>query len=489
MTVRYAVSVGACAAILSSLGSAGIARAQSPFTIHRPPDGSTVREKVRIDIPRASVGAGGFVSFFLDDKFQVAVSPEGQSAGEGNWFTYLWDTKAAGAKDGEHTIRAVLFEPAADSTSATAVTEKGRSEVKVNVANLITDGPRSLILEYKYVEGQNFEYVRTSKSTVEGGTNDDATVRADKDLAQTRSRLVLDIQDVRKDPELDVKIALVRNKLEALSILTSNGREVTLDPIQLSGSMYQELLPDGTVHYETGAVASLTEFSAKGLPIDHTLDLPLLPSGQVTVGDDGREWKTENQRLDIPGLASTEQPEVTLTNKLIDLEWEHNRPTAKIHQHYDGHIEKAVKFGNIRISSPHITYDRDVYFAYNSGTLIKTVRTLTIEGRTRSGVGQIPSPASTLASSGGSTMQTGYPGSSSGGTSLMDRVRAQKNQPGGSSGYPGSGSSGYPGSYPGMGSGSGGYPGGSGSGSYPGSYPGMRHAGAVWEFYYQRPRL
>ena len=70
------------------------ANAQAPFTIRRPSDGSTVREKVKVEIPRSSIKLGSFVAFYIDDKFLVAVAPpEGQAEGFGKPFTFYWDTK------------------------------------------------------------------------------------------------------------------------------------------------------------------------------------------------------------------------------------------------------------------------------------------------------------------------------------------------------------------------------------------------------------
>src|ERR1051325_5175667 len=73
---RNAIHVAACAVLLSGFGLAERAHAQgAPFTIRRPPDGATVREKVAIEIPRASIAPGGFVALYLDGKFYTALPP------------------------------------------------------------------------------------------------------------------------------------------------------------------------------------------------------------------------------------------------------------------------------------------------------------------------------------------------------------------------------------------------------------------------------
>src|SRR5690242_9699237 len=49
--------------------AASAAVAQAPFTIVRPADGSKVREKVHILIPKSSIPPGGYIGLFLNHKF------------------------------------------------------------------------------------------------------------------------------------------------------------------------------------------------------------------------------------------------------------------------------------------------------------------------------------------------------------------------------------------------------------------------------------
>src|SRR5712691_9901732 len=106
--------------ILGLLGAYGVpanAQNEAPFTIRRPPDGSTVREKVRVEIPLASIPEGGYVAFSIDGRFSIALTPtpeEREKMTSGQPYVLMWDTKAsvkgrAGVtedipKDGEHTI-------------------------------------------------------------------------------------------------------------------------------------------------------------------------------------------------------------------------------------------------------------------------------------------------------------------------------------------------------------------------------------------------
>lgn len=523
MTIHKALQLSVCTLALGGVAniSAAHAQGQAPFTIRKPLDGSSVREKVRIEIPRASIGNGGFVALYVDGKFALALAP--QDSEDGKPFTYVWDTKADKISDGEHTIRAVLFEP----SGGTGATQKGSSEVKVNVANIIHDGPTSLLLRYKYVEGVNRDYSRAGKSFIVGGVSETGTTTSNQNLADVRSKIHYDIQDVRYDSDKGMDVALVRNKLTQLSIL-QNGAETTLDPGQLSNSVYQELASTGKAFFEIGTASGLAEFMSLGLPVNNTLELPELPTARVQIGD---TWATEKQRLDIPGMPQALQPKVKIDNKLVDLEWQDGYPTARIHQSYKATPPgvKTVLFGPVEVTNPVISFDRDIYVAYRSGVLVKTVRSLTVSGRTtystsgpsafRGGAGGYPGAGGGFPGSGGGGKGGGFPntGGAAGYPGMEEGGKMAGGYPGvgkgggfpstGGGGYPGAGgrgggfpstggAGGYPGAggrgggFPSTGGGAGGYPGaggrsggypstGGGAGGYPGAYGGGSGAAAA----------
>ncbi len=414
MISRNAVRLAACCTLalgsMASLSPRAAAQA-APFTIRRPPNDSTVRETVRVQIPRASIGEKSFVVVYIDGKFDVALDPnKGQEsltddAGnikgtlDSRFFTYIWNTKANNVSDGPHSVRAVLFDPAPGGAGDLGVTQRSTSEVKITVANKIHDGPSSLNLHYRYPEGHNIEYARQSKS-VRGGGGTQTGVNADQDLAAINSKLLLGILS-------SGDLALVRNKLTSLSVL-SGGQETTYPANQLSGSMYQELDAQGQVHYETGTTVGLAEFTAQGLPVDNTLELPILPRAAVSVG---QTWTTPSQRIDVPGLPPALQPKVKLQNTLVDLEWEGNYRTAKIHQHADDvKLPGDFTFGSVPLISSTATFDRDIYIAYTSGTLVKMSRTLTIKGRTSAQPTEPSSSGGGMGAPGGMMGGMGAPG-------------------------------------------------------------------------------
>src|SRR3954452_19910817 len=97
MTNRRLTGLALCALALGCFSSLSPAHAQAPFTIRRPKDGTTVREKLRVEIPPKSIHAGGFVAMYVDDQFVVALPPEDQEEGNADRpFTFIWDTKALG---------------------------------------------------------------------------------------------------------------------------------------------------------------------------------------------------------------------------------------------------------------------------------------------------------------------------------------------------------------------------------------------------------
>ncbi len=488
MISRNAIRLAAGAAALGSLGlPGGRVHAQgAPFTIRRPPDGATVREKVHVEVPQASIGEKSFVVVYLDGKFDAALDPQrlqdsavsgsatAQKKPESRFFTFIWDTKAEGVADGQHSVRVVLFDPVEGSVGNLGVTQRATSEVKLTVANKIKDGPSSLRLRYKYPEGKNIEYQRTSKA-VRANSGSLTKVSADQELTSINSQLLLGI--LSNDPG---GIALVRNKLTKLDVLET-GKEVSFPAKDLAQSMYQELDTQGRVHYETGV---LTGIEYGGLFVDPTIELPVMPTREVTIGD---KWTSPEQRIDVPGLPPILQPHVKFQNTLVDLEWEGNYRTAKIHQHADDvKLPTEIVVEGMPIMSPSCTYDRDIYIAYTSGTLVRMTRTLTVKGRTNipapdagspgGGGGGFPGSGGGGLLGGGGNRPPGVPGSFGGGAP----PGFNGGPPGSGGGFPGSGGGipGSPGGKFGGGGKGGGFSPGGGGGLGPGSGGGFGPGGS-----------
>src|SRR5687767_14134861 len=116
-TFRLLATAG-LVALLTPTAPAG-AQNEAPFAIRRPPDGATVREKVRVEVPMASIPEGGYVAYSIDGQFRVALAPTEEQRAKmktGQAFVWIWDTKApvklrGGVveevpQDGEHEVTA-----------------------------------------------------------------------------------------------------------------------------------------------------------------------------------------------------------------------------------------------------------------------------------------------------------------------------------------------------------------------------------------------
>src|SRR2546423_4916869 len=127
MQPRKLHAVVAGLGILGPLGAYGVranAQNEAPFTIRKPPDGATVREKVKVEVPLASIPEGGYVAYYIDGEFQVALTPTAEQrehAKPGENYVFTWDTKKpvkrrgstteSAPADGEHEITAKLYAP------------------------------------------------------------------------------------------------------------------------------------------------------------------------------------------------------------------------------------------------------------------------------------------------------------------------------------------------------------------------------------------
>jgi len=124
--------------VLSGLASAVMA--QAPFTIVRPADGSRVREKIHVLIPKGSIPSGGYVGVFLNGHLIEAVVPPLV----GKYYEYVLDTKGRGIADTlpgkTDKLELVLY---ADSDEKSRIVDRSSVDVKIgneaNIASPILD--------------------------------------------------------------------------------------------------------------------------------------------------------------------------------------------------------------------------------------------------------------------------------------------------------------------------------------------------------------
>src|SRR5687768_2710880 len=387
------------AAGLITLCSAAVptsAQNEAPFTIRYPPDGASVRENVRVEVPLASIPEGGYVAYAIDGSFRVALSPTAEQRASaatkpGARFVFLWNTKEPmklrpgmkeeQPKDGEHEISATLYVPK-PGAAAGASFAKQTSSVKVNLRNQITEDPGPIRLRYRFSDGSSRYYNRKGETAVVAGLSQGVVQgTTDQELVSQKSRLLIAVEDKYPDQS-----AILRNKLTDLTV-RQGGQETEYPVDSLPKSLYQQVSPLGYVLYQN-ETPSFEQFAQLGVPVDTTLLLPKLPESPVRVKD---SWVSAKERLDLPGTPPNQQPIVPMQSTFEGLEWEGGYPTAKIHQVFDStkggfKTPKSIVFGNMAVENPQIKYERDIYIAYRSGTLVKMVRRMEVTGKTTSGM-------------------------------------------------------------------------------------------------------
>lgn len=369
-------------------GQRASAQNEAPFTIRRPPDGATVREKVKVLVPLASIPEGGYVAYYIDGQFRVALAPtaeQRENAKPNAMFEFVWDTKAPyksnftakaePPKDGEHEIAARLYAPT-DNGPATAL--KDTSSVKINVQNRINAGDNPISLRYHFVDGQSRSYARTGSTSIVAGLTQGANGTEDQEMVAQNSDLTFSVEDRYPSGS-----AIVRNLLDKLTV-RQGGQEMIYPQDALPKALYQEVTPTGHVTYQNNS-ATFEQFAQLGVPVSATLEMPILPAQPVRIGD---KWQSSGVSLDLPGTPPDQQPKVVVDSTFEDIEWEGGYPTARIHQHYpsaNGPTAKkldSIVVGDIQVMNPQITFDQDIYVAYRSGTLVRVTRTLDITGKT-----------------------------------------------------------------------------------------------------------
>ncbi len=499
---------GVAIALVALAGSRTNAQNTSPFTIRRPPDGATVREKVKVQIPLTSIPNGGYVAIYIDGQFRGAIpvtdaereeiTANAEKSNSQPFFTYVWDTKspvrakgntvATVPPDGAHEISARLYTVGEGASQITVLKET--SSVKVSVANkLESDSVGELKLAYKFVTGDSRDYKQSGANILVAGLSQGKGGIDDQELASYDSELAIGVED-----RYPTGNAMIRNKMRRLEV--REGANISVFPSeQLPSALYQEVNQFGHVEYQNNNHTSFDQFAQAGIPVAATLELPQLPTDPKKVND---TWNTPDVSLEIPGMADSDQPKVTVNSKLVAIEWEGGYPTAHIHQSYDsskagGFKPKQVTFGSTVVLNPSVKLEKDIFIAYRSGSLVKVSRTLTVSGKDANATsdtsagggapGMSGGGAPAMGSNGSMAGMSGMGGKKGGGMAGMGSMGSpsgmgQGSMGGGRSGGPAGGKMGSPtGMGQGlMGSGSGrmggGAPSGLGSGSFRGSFGG-----------------
>jgi hypothetical protein len=340
----------------------------SALAVISPTEGSAVRERVKIVIPRSAVPADGFVSISIDGKFRAAAAmpeeiknPKNASTAKSPYYTYIWDTKApvldskSGTDqvilgDGKHEVEVMVHDHNAKALES--------SKVNIRLANKVARPINAppIKLYYKYHLGEQTVY----RCKVDGEILDNlgqpllsgvSAIKAEFDVIQT-------IEDIRSNGN-----ALVRYKIGKDALIQLYGKTMAVPEASLDyPSIYKEIDKYGRVVQANIIRKTNTKI---------TDVMPRFPGRSVQVGD---SWPSEF-RIKLEGIGGLVP--LQMTNVLDSIEWESGRECAKIKSSF-------TSTGKINIIPGDKSDDQQApakgtalfYFAYNSGKLLKATATM-----------------------------------------------------------------------------------------------------------------
>jgi len=351
--------------ILTVFGMAGLlipARAQvadqarAPFTIRRPKDGAVVREKVRVEIPKAGVPDGSFVLFTVDGQFRVATVPPKNS----QVLSFVWDTKIPEddlklaqampdkytengyPKEGPHTIEATLYDAGGQ--------KRAESSVNVILRNSLASPPRSPVrLAYRFRIDELLRY----SYRLEG----DLKTQDNEPFGQY-SQIVVTADWEQTTLDILGGWATISEKFapycEAMIF------SPTPTPMSIAG---QRVFANMTT---SGRMQLSSRTAKRGLfavyyPID-------LKPGPVRVGD---KWNGVVKLMTDPDTG--EALPFPAQHTLVGFEWQYGVECARIQSTFHGKQKILRRMAAQSDTTVDVEGERTTYFAYKLGRIIKSV--------------------------------------------------------------------------------------------------------------------
>ncbi|BDI34357.1 hypothetical protein CCAX7_64080 [Capsulimonas corticalis] len=456
---QYAVAVVGGTAALLLLGGALGAHADG-ITVTRPAANAIVRETVPIRVASRDLPPDGYVSIVIDGQFVTArVIPQGSGS------IYDWDTKAPYTTTDDPDTKKFLPD-GNHSVTVSVYTNKnqlvGTQTIPVRVANKIPSvAARGVTLTYKWRLNDTMFYNRTTElsqsvSSSSSGTTNGVAVDTSDAPATVVEASSLKFKRSVEDTEADNY--LIRDLITPTGTLTRGVQAQVISAIYPLKSQYRTVTEYGDV---------LSTMAPLSPGAHYAFSIPVMPARRVTIGD---SWRSPLQvSLD---WATTKPLTVSGESRLESFEWQDGYPTAKIRETFDGPAHFPINPGSAfsGASADKLHVERVVYFAYNSGRLIRTETTAQYTGDPV----KTPSLSGGLGSSpfGG---RGGYPGAPGGAYPGAPGA----GYPGGAGRFPGAPGGGGDDSDPGANPFGGGYPGAPGGGypGAPGGYPGRSPGG------------
>lgn len=371
----------------------GAAFAQAPFTIVRPADGSKVREKVNVLIPKGSVQPGGYIGIFLNGKFIEA--REAVAPASAKYFTYVLDTKGRGIPDGRVNLEIVHY---VDYSENPRIVD--RTSVTLNVANSasIAIPANGFRLRYKFRPKTELVYTlqqRVALSTISGTQNRAGGRPAELPLEAEKIRLLYATDNAYGNGDGLVRMQAMPQKGKDYAILTtSTDPEPKRYFDYMMAPVYMRISSTGREVF--GSVPSYFGIEgSSGTGEDVTMNLyanfplPTLPDKPVKPGS---SWESRFQsgNLDLSKL-----PEMTRVTtgfrgrgEFVGVEWEMGHPCAK--------IKNTIASGTTSVDGRRLTAQgsafaddkaemvETIWFALDRGVIVKRVRDLTIDRKIES---------------------------------------------------------------------------------------------------------
>ncbi|CAN5392833.1 hypothetical protein BH11ARM2_BH11ARM2_10330 [soil metagenome] len=481
---------------LTLAATAAAAVAQAPFTLVRPLDGATVKEKVRILIPKGSVPADGYIGFFLNGKLLEATRPPVK----GNFYEYTLDTKGRGIPDtvpgSPAKLEAVLYN---DYDNQPRVVD--RSSVDINIFNRTRVPVRipsgGIKLRYGWQPGSESIYSVEEKTVISSITEDQNNLggkAAEFPQQGDKFRYLYAVDNVYGNGDALLRMQILPQKGKDYAVVTIAGNdqserryETEMAPLYMRvnsvGAQIWGSIPP-YVPSET-SVAATSRVDLIG-----SFPMPSLPTKAVRPGD---AWQTRFQIGALNPGNFYQQTSIVRTfparGEFVGLEWEMGHPCAKI-MNSIAQGQKSLESAKLKKAGSQFTDDakvseqETVWFALDTRKIMKVVREQTIEIKADAGaVGAVFGFGNTGQGSAGGAgggsygpggggppgAPGGYPGGpgragggGKGGNS--DQIGPETLRQGGFGPRGGRGGQGAPGGYPG---GPGGFPGG------PGGFPGQ----------------
>jgi len=347
------------------------ALAQAPFTIVRPADGSKIREKVKILIPKNSIPKGGYVGINVGGKFLEAT----KLPLVGRYYEYTLDTKGKGIPDGKVNVEAVLY---VDYNGEPRIVD--RSSVDVTVANKanIPIPANGFKLRYYFQPGQQLVYTLMQRVSLATLTRNQARSGGSK-----AAQLPLEFEKIRMMYSVDntyesgagvdglIRMQPIPLKGKDHLFLTPAGASVpqVFDEHDVY-PIYMRLSNTGTEVY--GSVPAFVPFEGLTPPqvitnLFAAYPLPSFPTKGVRPGD---KWQTRFQLGDVRVNDVHNQRSVVqavpAVGEFAGIEWEMGHPCAKI-----VHKIEVQPRGQNRLSLEEV-----IYYALDENKVVKVIRTL-----------------------------------------------------------------------------------------------------------------